>query len=392
MTNTKIEGEIAMDVEKQTSTDQSLIRGPERTETNENLDASNDSFIQLWTTTGNREDFANRFSRLPEEVRNGSYRIGLLSVDIWKKFLNMSWSEPHEFWIAMRGDECVGRIGAKVCASDPFAGYIGFLEFNPGSDHGVEVAKTLIESAVHFLQEHDVEQIYAPVQFSTWFPYRYRESEEDRRFFAWEPVNPPAYLEAFEAAGFEEDAAYNSTAYGELDCFLAKMKPAYEAALSAGYIVRSFDREHWLDREVPKLHRLSQEAFCDNYLFEPISLEVFASLYVHIADKAQQFSKMVVAPDGKEAGFLFGFMDRHRDEETGKEERYFVIKSLAVVPDERGRGLSNAMVYEAVSDAVRAGAEYAVSALVRSGIQSESYEKKGRYFWRHRYKLLIYRI
>ena len=346
--------------------------------------------VLVFSETKDRQGFIDRFSLLPEEVRSVPYRTGLLPAGIWHTFLETLWQEPNEFWIAKDGDTTLARIGAKVSAQSPEVGFIGFLEFDPDDEAACLAAARLIEAARQFLIGRRVKRIYAPVQFSTWFPYRYRISEDDRRFFAWEPVDPTVYLHAFEAAGFVEDMKYHSTAYGDLEGFLDKMKPSYEAALSAGYRIRPFDRSRWHEREIPALYRISLEAFKESYLFEPISLDMFTSLYVHIADKADQFSKMIVTPDGREVGYIFGFMDQHT--EAKSRESYFIIKSLAVVPGERGRGLSNAIVYAAVEDAVEAGAEYTVSAMVRSGIRSESLEKKGTHFWRHWYSLMIDRI
>ena len=64
-----------------------------------------------------------------------------------------------------------------------------------------------------------------------------------------------------------------------------------------------------------------------------------------------------------------------------------MLKSLAVVPDARGKGLSNALLSLAVRDSLRMGAEHGIAALVRSGIQSELYARKGNFLWRHDYGL-----
>ena len=340
------------------------------------------------TTTRDAADFVNRFCGLPDTVRRDPYRLGMLPASIERCFLTMACAGPKAFWIAEENGVTLGRIGANVSGRDGGTGFIGFLEFDADAPGGRVAASELINVARSFLHRHGVQRIVAPVQINTWFPYRYRLSEEDGRFFAWEPVHPPAYREAFEEAGFSIDTIYHSAAYGRLDRLLDMMMPAYATAVAAGYRFRPFDRLNWPGAEVPLLHRISRQAFADNHLYEPISLDVFRNLYVDIADKRCQHSRVVLTAEGEAVGFLFGFLDRHRPDDDSPEECYFVIKSLAVLERERGRGLSNALVYAAMQEAAKAGARYGVSALVRTGIRSESIEKKGELFWRHRYGLL----
>jgi hypothetical protein len=324
------------------------------------------------------------FCELPGRVRQERYRAGLLPPETWRLFLSAPFPFAHEFWLCYQQDRPVGRIGANVSATDPDTGFFGFLELKLQADYPV-MADALLNSACDWLRAQHVKQIIGPVDFSTWFPYRFRLDDGDARIFAWEPVNPPEYAGLLEAAAFEVADQYTSTAFGDLSAVINKLEPAYRSALEAGYSFREFGRTE-IDADLPALYRISLDAFQDNYLFEPISEVLFARLYVNIADKEKQnVSWLVIDPAGEEVGFLYAFVDQWR--QAGHTETAAVLKSAAVVTDARGRALSNALIYLALTEGLRLGAEYAISALVRSGIQSESYARKGAFLWSHEYGL-----
>ena len=155
----------------------------------------------------------------------------------------------------------------------------------------------------------------------------------------------------------------------------------YEKAVSLGYTFRSFDNAHLLDREVPILYDISMESFRDNFLFEPIPFEMFRALYVPAANKVDMsLSHFVCDPNGKEVGFFFGFP-------STQGEKSLVIKTIALLPETRGLGLSNALFHSVTREADSRGICRSIGALMKSGIQSESYTRKQKILWRNSYAL-----
>lgn len=330
------------------------------------------------------ERFTREFCELPGRVRQAPYRIALLPPDTWKQFLVRPFPFAREFWLCCEQDRAVGRIGANVSATDPAKGFFGFfdLDLSAGNQH---VAGALIGSACNWLRDQGVKQVIGPIAFNTWFPYRVRIDDGDARIFAWEPVNPPEYVSLLEASGLELGAHYTSTAFGDLRRFLKKMEPSHRNAVASGFTFRPLRRSS-IDADIPALYRISVSAFQDSYLFEPIPETLFAQLYVSIADREKEnASWIVVDPVGVEVGFVYAFLDRCRH--AGRAETAVVLKSLAIVPEARGKALSNALLYLVVRDSLQMGADYGIAALVRSGIQSEVYARKGKFLWRHEYGL-----
>jgi GNAT superfamily N-acetyltransferase len=328
--------------------------------------------------------FGADFCALPERIRRAPHRLGMLPAGICRRLLQASTPPVRECWLCYAGSDAVARIVANVSATRPDIGYLGLFEAELG-DGFANAADLLLGAAVDWLREMGVDRMIGPVTYNTWFPYRFRLADGDERQFDWEPVNPPEYVRAIEAAGFELLERYTSTGFGALRDVADQLEAAYQKARSAGY---SFPRiaHRKTGADIRELHRLGHAAFADNFLFEPIPEALFADAYLGIADKGRPLLAWLVVDDGGEAvGFLYAFVDRwHGD---GHTETCLVLKSVGVVPAARGRGLSNALVYLAMTEGLRLGVDYAVSALVRAGIPSESYARRGRHLWRHEYGL-----
>ncbi len=337
--------------------------------------------IEAYSASQDRERFLADFCALPERVRQGEFRKGVLGADVLERFLTLPAPFEREFWLCYKGEQAIACLGANVSAVDPLLGYIGFLELDLDAVFGDAGAASL-SAACEWLARRGCGRVIAPVDFDNWFPYRFRIDDGDSRIFEWEPVNPPEYVQALEDNGFEIVDRYHSTCIGNLAGFLARTESSYQSAIAAGFEFRPFD-EPPLPEDLTSLYRISIESFADNFLFEPISQEQFLALYVGIVDKRKEgLSYFVVDPDGREVGFLFAFL-----EEWGGPTSAIIMKSIAVLPEARGQGLSSALTYVTAKAGVEHGAGCVVTALIRAGIQSESVARKGEFLWRHDYAL-----
>lgn len=326
------------------------------------------------------QDFVTRFAECQQDVRKEPYRVGILPPLVWATFLKMPLPIPAEFWIARVAGRTVGRVGANVSAVYKGVGYIGFFEVNVTLDRASEAAEGLLSVACAWLRSQGVKKAYGPLDINTWFPYRFHvaSGKGGEAFFGWEPVNPPDYVHYFNENGFAELERYHSQGCRGVGAIMEKTKTDYDRALAMGFTFRPFDGSELLDSEVPLLYDISMAGFQSNFLFEPIPLEAFRQLYVPIANKIDMsLARFVSDPEGKAVGFFFIFED----------QGYMVLKSVAVLPEARGKGLSNALIHSSSIEAQKRGLDRIIVALVKSGAQSESYEKKCAPMWRHEYAL-----
>ncbi|MDH4063326.1 MAG: GNAT family N-acetyltransferase [Acidobacteriota bacterium] len=328
--------------------------------------------------------FVSEFCAMPGRIRREQDRVGMLPAGICRRLLEAPSPLVRESWLCYANARAVARVVANVCATRPDIGYFGLFEaaldgtFAAASDQ-------LLSAARGWLRERGVGRVIGPVTYNTWFPYRFRLADGDERRFEWEPVNPPDYVRAVEEAGFELLERYASTAFGALGDVAEQLRPAYQEARAAGYTFLPITRGG-LAASVRELHRLGHLAFADNLLFEPIPEALFADAYVGIADKGRPvLAWFVVDAAGEAVGFLYAFIDRWHG--GRRPETCLVLKSVGIVPAARGQGLSNALVHLAITEGLRRGVDYAISALVRAGIHSESYARRGRFLWQHAYGL-----
>ena len=347
--------------------------------------------LRSYAHATNRRAFAQKFSLLPGQLRSGRYRSALLPAQVEEALIDLPLPAPRNFWLLEDDGDPIGRIGANVSSRIPQSGYLGFFEVDTRHAGAGEAALELIGAACAFLQGK-VSRVCGPVNFNTWLPYRFRVNECDERCFAWEPVNPPDYVDYFRAAGFERSMDYHSAAFSNLDQFLGQTEADYEGARAKGFRFRKLDWPRLFDGEASMLYRIANEAFEDSFLFETVPQDLFERFIDLMGKPEQDCTHVAVSPQGDDVGFFYAFTDQHPSAPGSGPETYAVLKSTGVIRQARGQRLSNALAHLAVKSAVAMGAQYCISALVRSGIQSESYARKGDPFWRHHYTLFEKRL
>jgi GNAT superfamily N-acetyltransferase len=296
----------------------------------------------------------------------------------------MPYPLAREFWIARDANgRVVGRVGSSISLHHPERGYLGFfwLADSLTLEECSQVGAMLLEQACRHLAENGAQLAVGPIALNTWFPYRFLIEPKDDFRFSWEPSNPSSWPEIWKSSGFEIEMTYASEGFSELARFADRIRPAHENAVAAGFRFVPIDTEHLLDHEIPKLYRLSMAGFADAHLFEPLPESLFRQLYVPLADKNARgqlrHSCFIEAPNGETIGFSFNFVQGNR----------LILKTIAVLPEFRGKGLSNGAMLPGVDLAVREGIQDWVTALVRTGAQSESYGRQYPSQWRHDYVL-----
>jgi hypothetical protein len=333
-------------------------------------------------------DFAQRFAAIPASLRAAPYDRFLPPASYWERHLHIA-GDAAAFWIARKGGVVVGRIGANVSPTRPDAGYVGFFEAADGGD--AAVAQTLLLAALGWLRARGVERAYGPIDRSTWYGYRFRvdtraadampASEEP---FSWEPWQPPGYVEAFVAAGFEEIERYHSHGYRGTDGMRLTdatelIRGAADYALSQGFRFEPFSAD-W--REVlPDLYAVGNLCFTKNFLFEPLGWEEFLPLYEKVGAKVDyRPSSWLVDAQGAKRGMMFSYVNRG----------YVVMKTVGVAPELRRGGLSLGLLWAACNRGLELGLDATLAALFKSGNASEGMLRSGfagATAWRHDYAL-----
>ncbi len=336
------------------------------------------------------EMFIEEFAHLRDRVREEKFKIGGAGPDQIKALMRWGLKNRANFWLVKdhRGKAFL-RICARVSPHLISHGTLGLFELDLNHKDAHEGFSLALQSTLAWLQSKGVKEVTAPVDLNTWFTYRF--SLEGKHFWPrlkWEPTTPPEYLQLFREKGFKDIALFHSVFFphyriGSWCLGTGAMRRSLKSLHRQGFKLRPFDKDRFMTHEVPVFHNISHEAFGDSLFFEPIDLETFSNLYA-VALKSYDFSpsSVLISPDGETAGFIFAFYD----------DEYLVIKSIAIKKKYQGRNLSSGMIYHAVKQSFAYNKKGTISALVRTGIASESIEKNVKktlwFSWAHYYTLL----
>lgn len=279
----------------------------------------------------------------------------------------------HELLMVEAGGRVHARAVVATTTSDPDAAILGLYESVEGGA-GDEATSELLAGAEDWAGRRQCKRLLAPVDASTWMAYRFRVPSLDTgqppggRSYSWEPHHPARYLERFREAGYEDAIGFETLGlifpraggYRLADA-AAQVRPAAEGALAAGFRPEVL-RQHQDAVPWEELHELCSRCFAENPLFEPLRLPVFMQLYrAALGAAASDYTHWLRAPDGSVCAVVFAFRQRSA----------VVVKSIAVSPDHRGLHLSTALIHWILEEAVDAGIDEIVSALVRTGNTSE---------------------
>lgn len=276
----------------------------------------------------------------------------------------------HKF-LATDGEQILGRAAVMINpeirdpAGVPF-GQIGFFECVDDAS----VATQLVQAATNWLKAAypATRSLLAPINFDTWHSYRLRTRGFEQSSFLMEPYNPAYYPELLAASNFSEISRYVTKTVDDVSFPLSTWESYHQKALSRGYTFRTFDSTH-LDDELALLYHLSTMIFRDNLFFVDIPEDEFRSLYREPARRVDPGMVIfVINPAGRPAGFSFSFPD-HRVKETVN------IKTLGVLPNEKGVGVGAALAYAAYKQSIEGGFSKINHCLMLAGNRADQFDR-----------------
>ncbi len=211
----------------------------------------------------------------------------------------------------------VGRCSAML---DPHqrdeagdqVGLVGQWECEGGED-GLAAAHALLELATAWLRGHDAKRIVGPIDFSTWYGYRFLDGPGDGRDpMLTEPVTPDHSIAQWESFGFTRDETYFSAEIASPQDALDMARPIAKHLIDEGWKVRQLRMREW-DDLMAMAHAMSMQEFTRQPYFTPISLEAFREMYAGVkkgVDPRYVFTAW--SPEGEFAGYVFGVRELSR--------------------------------------------------------------------------------
>lgn len=224
--------------------------------------------------------------------------------------------------VPQHGEERLGLIGHYAAQDRAAGGGILELSCSTLAGHGCTLA-------------------VGPIDGSTWRRYRLLTERGSEPPFLLEPDNPDDWPQHFEATGFRPLARYYSSINEDNSRGMDREAMMRRSDL-AGYRLRQLEGAD-IDAELDCLWQLSCEGFQDNYLYTPISKTEFLSLYGPLVGQVRPELVQIAEWQGTAVAFclaLPNLLQAGRDRAVDT----VIVKSLAVLPAHRGKGLASVLL------------------------------------------------
>lgn len=214
-------------------------------------------------------------------------------------------------------------------------GYIGCLEMLDQ-----ESGTRQLEAYVSELKNRGHQQIIAPINGSTWYPYRLMSWTSGEQPFPLEPQNPLWYNQVYEGCGFKPFKKYRSDQFS-----IENIKPVVGTAVR----MRPFCAS-----DLPLIYDLSLKGFRDNFLYSEITFEEFSRLYQPILPMVDPELVVIAEINQQPVGFMFAFAVSKR----------LILKTMAVLPEFRSHGIGGQLINQVLVAGQKKGLTKAIAALM----------------------------
>jgi GNAT superfamily N-acetyltransferase len=222
------------------------------------------------------------------------------------------------------------------CAVDGApAAFFGYWE----TDGDPDADRALLTRVADWAHAQGATRLYGPINFTTALGYRVLlDAERDAVPFPGEPYNPPWYGPELESLGFALERRYLTQTVDRalMQATLDRHQPLRARLEKRGYRFAPIDDAEWFAR-LPELHTLADSIFAGNFAYTPMPFTEFAAAFgTRLLRRCwRELSLIAHAPDGAIAGFCLVY--------PHLERRVAILKTIAVNPAYRARGVAEAM-------------------------------------------------
>ncbi len=263
-------------------------------------------------------------------------------------------------FVASRNGVDIGRCSAIINdqaqqADAELVGYIGQWECIDDAS----TARALLDAAIAWLAGEGCHQVVGPIDFSTWFGYRFSLGPWDGETLAFEPGTPPHYVTQWLSYGFHLRRTYVTTVREDIASGLFTGDAKLASSIAAGYTFCHM-RMRDFDALLRSMYAQSKAAFANAPDAAPITWDDFRDMYAGLRTLLDpRLVWFVRAPDGSVAGMALALPNHARALRAlgGRstlrariaallrmhQATDVLFKTIFIHPDHQGQGLSVAL-------------------------------------------------
>lgn len=253
-------------------------------------------------------------------------------------------------FVAYGGDTPVGRLTAfrnrMLHGTEARCGLVGLFACEDDPD----AARALVTAAAGWLKEQGLESIRGPMAGDIWHRWRFMTRGFETAGFPGEPRQPEYYPRLFTAAGFAPVRVYSTKLITDMPAQLERFHKAEVFNRQRGITFRNMDRERW-EPELGTLYELCRHSFASSWGVSETTREEFISIYDRWLNRC--------GPD-----HIIFAVDSHSDVvglglAIVKPADTINMKTIAILPEQSGYGLGQAVAAELYHRALDGGHDQA---------------------------------
>lgn len=213
----------------------------------------------------------------------------------------------------------------------------------------------ILSSACAELARHGCTLAVGPMDGNTWRRYRLLTKRGTEPPFFLEPDNPDDWPLYFEAQGFTPLAHYYSALNEDI-------RRPWPLRAPTGFSIRPLDPGR-IEQELHQLWLIATSAFAGNFLYTPIEESEFHEMYGQLLPMVRPELVLILEQGDSPAGFCFTIPDVLQAR-RGVPVDTVIMKTIAVLPEHRGKGLGSLLIARVNEAAARLGMRRCIHALM----------------------------
>lgn len=234
--------------------------------------------------------------------------------------------------------------------------------------HNRVAARMVLEHACEELARQGCTLAVGPMDGSTWRHYRLITERGSEPPFFLESDNPAEWPADFTGQGFAPLARYHSALADEIHADDPRIERVASRLSRQGFAIRPLMLACF-EPELSRMFRIAAASFASSFLYTPIAEQEFIAQYAPLLPYVKPELALIAERDGDPAGMVFAIPD-WAQAGRGTSVDTFIVKTLAVAPRYRGRGLGSVLLQRANQAAHRLGFRRAIHALMRDENES----------------------
>ncbi len=276
-------------------------------------------------------------------------------------------------WLLLNAaDEVVARCSLWWQHTPPYESHqVGIIGHFAARD--LAAANELLTAACAELKARNCTMAIGPMDGNTWQPYRLLTERGAAPTFFLEPDNPDDWAQYFAHSGFTSIAQYFSTLTTDLHARNPRMDAVAANMAAQGVTIRTAQPESFR-AELARIYAVASVAFQPNFLYTPISQAAFSAQYEPLQPYIQPALILLAEHEGRTVGFLFALPDLMQGQ-RGQAVDTFIVKTVAVLPEEKYAGLGSLLVARSHETGAALGFRRAIHALMHEANKSRGISK-----------------